>query len=92
MRPDGKHVYHLYVIRTKKRDDLKKYLTDREIGTGIHYPVPVHLQKAYIGKLQGSDNLFVTEKMANEILSLPMYPELLEEDVRITIKAINEFN
>jgi dTDP-4-amino-4,6-dideoxygalactose transaminase len=90
-RENTTHVYHLYVIRTKYRDRLKQFLTEKEIGTGIHYPVPVHLQKAYIGKLKGAQDLPATEKVANEILSLPMYPELPEKDVIETIQAIKEF-
>ena len=89
-RKDATHVYHLYVVRSKHRDELKKYLQKKEIATGIHYPVPVHLQKAYFGRLKGSDALPVTERFAVEILSLPMYPELSESEVEITIQAIRE--
>lgn len=85
------HVYHLYVIRTKHRDKLKRFLEQKEIGTGIHYPVPVHLQKAYKDRLKGADSLSVTECIANEILSLPMYPELPEKDLKYTLNAIKEF-
>lgn len=90
-RENTSHVYHLYVIRTKQRDNLKQFLSEKEIGTGIHYPVPVHLQTAYVGTLKGADHLAITEKAANEILSLPMYPELTESDANKVIEAIREF-
>ncbi len=91
-RDGASHVYHLYVVRTKDRDKLRAYLTDREIGTGIHYPVPIHKQKAYVGRLKGAERLPVTERVANEILSLPMYPELSDEDVAKTIQAVIDFH
>ena len=84
----AKHVYHLYVIRTKKRDELQKYLKENGIGTLIHYPIPIHKQKAYS---EIKDNFPISEKYANEILSLPMYPELKEEQVLEVSKKINSF-
>jgi dTDP-4-amino-4,6-dideoxygalactose transaminase len=77
----ARHVYHLYVIRTHHRDDLKGYLAERGIECGIHYPVPIHLQEAYhhFGILKGT--FPVAEKCAEEFLSLPMYPELTEEQI-----------
>lgn len=85
------HVYHLYVIQTPHRDDLQKYLLDRGIQTLIHYPIPAHLQKAYsyLGYKQG--DLPVTEKLANNILSLPMFPELTDEQVDEVINGIRDF-
>lgn len=90
-RNDATHVYHLYVVRSKERDRLKNFLSEKGVGTGIHYPVPIHLQKAYKGHFQGGDALPVTEQLAGEILSLPMYPELSEDDVAATIEAIRKF-
>jgi dTDP-4-amino-4,6-dideoxygalactose transaminase len=90
-RPESSHVYHLYVIRSNQRDKLKQYLQDRQIGTGIHYPEPIHLQKAYLKKLKGHEDLPITERLAKEILSLPMYPELPSDDIQITIEALREF-
>ena len=75
------HVYHLYVIRTERRDELKAYLTEKNIGTAIHYPQPIHLQTAYSGRLIGSDQLSVTERISRQILTLPIYPELTELEV-----------
>jgi dTDP-4-amino-4,6-dideoxygalactose transaminase len=89
-RAASTHVFHLYVIRTKHRDHLKNFLQQDGIGTGIHYPVPVHLQKAYLGKLKGADSLPVTERIAKEILSLPMYPELPQADLAFTIEKVKQ--
>lgn len=87
----AKHVYHLYVIRTKKRDELKKYLESNGISCGIHYPVPLHLQPAYSRLGLGKGSFSVTEKAAEEILSLPMFPELSEEEISYIAEKVNEF-
>ncbi|HLF28174.1 MAG TPA: DegT/DnrJ/EryC1/StrS family aminotransferase [Anaerolineae bacterium] len=87
----GEHVYHLYVIRHPERDRLAAYLREKGIGTGIHYPVPIHLQPAYRGRLGDAGSLPETERAAREILSLPMYPELSEEQVRQVAEAIRTF-
>ena len=78
----ARHVYHLYVVRCPHRDGLKSYLAEHGVGTAIHYPVPIHLQEAYhdLGYRRG--DFPVTEACADEILSLPMYPELQENEVR----------
>jgi dTDP-4-amino-4,6-dideoxygalactose transaminase len=74
----AKPVYHLYVIRVKDRDDVMTRLAAEGIGTGIHYPIPLHLQKAY-GYLGYKEGDFpVSERLAKEIVSLPMYPSLTE--------------
>lgn len=76
-------VYHQYVVRDKKRDDLRACLKDNSIGTLIHYPLPVHLQPAYHGRVAiGGRGLEVTEQIGREILSLPMYPQLSNEQVQ----------
>ena len=87
----AKHMYHLYVIRTPRRDRLQEVLRERGIGTLIHYPVPVHLQVAYqdLGVKEGA--LPVTETAAKEILSLPMFPELTDEEVGYICEKINSF-
>lgn len=72
----AKPVYHLFVIRVSNRDGLQKQMTAADIGTGIHYPIPLHLQKAYSGMGQGVGAFPVCERVASEILSLPMYPGL----------------
>jgi dTDP-4-amino-4,6-dideoxygalactose transaminase len=89
--PDGTHVYHQYVIRTPRRDALRTYLREKGIGTLIHYPVPVHHQPAYAGRSRGEELLPNTEKIAGQILSLPMYPELREEQALIVAEEIREW-
>jgi dTDP-4-amino-4,6-dideoxygalactose transaminase len=82
------HVYHLYVIRSKNRDDLQAYLKERGIGSAIHYPKPVHLQPFYSNGVDRLGEFPVAEKLCTEILSLPMYPELTEEEVEIVASGI----
>jgi dTDP-4-amino-4,6-dideoxygalactose transaminase len=83
---ESTHVYHLYVIRSTKRDEMQAFLEARGVGALIHYPVPVHLQPAYRDKVRRSDKLLETEKAACEVLSLPIYPELPEEDLQTVVK------
>ncbi|MBL8098245.1 MAG: DegT/DnrJ/EryC1/StrS family aminotransferase [Anaerolineales bacterium] len=92
MQPkDCEHVFHQFVIRGTERDALKDFLYQKGIHTLIHYPVPVHLQPAYknLGYVKGS--LPNTEKVADEVLSLPMYPELTEEQVKFVCECIVDF-
>lgn len=88
--PDCGHVYHQYVLRCSCRDKLRAFLAEKEIGTAIHYPVPIHRQEAYSARKLWV-NLPETEKVNNEILSLPMYPELTDEEVDHVISSIQEF-
>jgi dTDP-4-amino-4,6-dideoxygalactose transaminase len=78
--PDVRHVYHLYVVRSQRRDDLLARLTANGVGVGIHYPVPLHRQPAYAG-LGMTGDFPETDRAAAEVLSLPMYPELTREQV-----------
>ena len=87
----AKHVYHLYVIRTKNRDNLLKFLEGKGISAGIHYPIPLHLQPAYRHLGYNMGDFSVTEKYAEEILSLPMFPELTEEQITYVCEKIKEF-
>jgi len=87
----AKPVYHLYIARASKRDELQKYLGEKGIGTGLHYPIPLHLQKAYAGKGYKDGDYPVTEKVSKEILSLPMFPELNQEQIEYVVEKINEF-
>lgn len=89
-RDHSTHVYHLYVIRSAKRDALLAHLKAEGIGAAIHYPTPIHLQPAY-AKLPGHHLLSITEESCKEILSLPIYPELAESDVRIITDTITAF-
>jgi dTDP-4-amino-4,6-dideoxygalactose transaminase len=89
--PWAKHVYHLYVVRCSSRDTLQKHLIDSGIQTLIHYPVPVHLQEAFARFSKRTWHLPETEKAANQVLSLPMYPELSNEQVQTVAAAINSY-
>ncbi len=87
----GKHVYHLFVIRSEKRDELFKFLKENGVEVGIHYPIPSHLQPAldYLGYKKGS--LPVTEKVSKEILTLPMHPHLKTEDIDYIYEVFKRF-
>jgi dTDP-4-amino-4,6-dideoxygalactose transaminase len=89
--PWSKAVYHLYIIRTKKRDDLQRYLLENGIGTGLHYPIPLHLQNAYKNLNLPSGSYPITEKVANEILSLPMFPQLTTEQIEYVVEKMKQF-
>ncbi|OGU55114.1 MAG: erythromycin biosynthesis sensory transduction protein eryC1 [Ignavibacteria bacterium RIFOXYB2_FULL_35_12] len=89
--PDTIHVYHLYVIESKNRDELAKFLNSKGIGTALHYPLPIHLQPAYKGRFRGGDALHQTELLYKNILSIPMYPELSELDVERVTKTFKEW-
>ena len=91
-RNDATHVFHQYVVRTKKRDRLREHLRHAQIGTGIHYPLPVHLHPAYRGRVPvGPLGLCRSEAVAREILSLPIYPQLDDEAVDRVIAEIRRF-
>lgn len=84
----GRHVYHLYVIRVAERDRVLADLSDRGVQCGIHYPIPVHLQEAYqsLGFQRGS--MPVAERCAEESLSLPMFPELTEDQIDLVVREV----
>ena len=89
--PGATHVFHLYVVRTPKRDALQHYLTQHGIGSLIHYPIPVHLQKAYenLGFKKGA--FPIAEQIADSCLSLPLWPGMLRQDVKAVVKEIDDF-
>lgn len=87
-----KHVYHLYVIQTPYRDELQQYLLDRGIQCLIHYPIPAHLQQAYAYLGYKPGDLPTTEHIVKRILSLPMFPELTDEQVDEVIEGIKDFH
>jgi len=88
----ARHVYHLFVIRSKMRDALKAYLEKKGIGTAIHYPIPIHLVPsfAYLGYKKG--DFPESEKACLEVLSLPMFPELTDSEIKTVTKAIAQFD
>ncbi len=89
--PYAKHVFHLYVIRTKQRDQLQKYLEGKEISTGLHYPIPLHMQPVFSGLGYRPGDFPIAESSATEILSLPMFPELSETQIQYVCESIEEF-
>jgi dTDP-4-amino-4,6-dideoxygalactose transaminase len=89
--PSAKSVYHLYVIRTPQRGQLQAYLSSVGIGTGIHYPIPLHLQKAYESLRYSEGDFPISERSAREILSLPMYPHMTLEAQREVVRQISAF-
>jgi dTDP-3-amino-3,4,6-trideoxy-alpha-D-glucose transaminase len=88
--PDVRHVYHLYVIRTRNRDAMLAHLKSKGVGAGIHYPVPLHRQPAYLKQGYGNVLLPITEQVAGEIVSLPMYPELSLDQIAYVSQAVKE--
>ena len=84
-------VYHLYVIRVQDRAGLQKHLAEAKIDTGIHYPFPLHLQNAYASFGYKPGDFPVTEKVASEILSLPMYPQLSSAGIGRVVQSVTEF-
>ena len=89
--PLAKHVFHQYVIRAQRRDELRKFLAEQKIGSEIYYPLPLHLQPvfSYLGLKAG--DLPVSEQAAREVLALPMFPELTEAEIRRVVEHIADF-
>jgi dTDP-4-amino-4,6-dideoxygalactose transaminase len=89
--PQAKHVFHQYVIRAQRRDELRKFLAERKIGSEVYYPLPLHLQPvfSYLGLKAG--DLPVSEQAALEVLALPMFPELTESEIRLVVENIADF-
>lgn len=91
MGGEGEHIFHVYVIRVRQRDELQRYLAGKEISCGIHYPVPIHLQEAYKSFHLEKGAFPVAERCAETILSLPMFPELTEEQIAYVVSQIKAF-
>ena len=89
--PGAGHVYHQYTIRAPRRDELRAFLKDRGIGTMIYYPLPLHLQDIYADLALGEGTFPHAEQAAQEVLSLPMYPELSDEQIGKVAEAIGRF-
>ncbi len=91
VRPGMDHAYHLYVVRSAERDALALALKNKGVGTGVHYPLPVHLQKAYAGRIQlAPSGMVETERAAREVLSLPMHAFLRVDDIQYVIESVKE--
>jgi dTDP-4-amino-4,6-dideoxygalactose transaminase len=88
---DRKHVYHLYVVRHARRDKMREFLATSGIGTGIHYPIPVHLQKSYLHLKYRRGSFPQTEAAAHQMLSLPMFPEITDNEIEYVCQTVRSF-
>ena len=85
------HVYNQFTLQTERRDELRQHLSDAGIGSGIYYPVPLHLQQCFSALGSQPGDLPVSERLCDRVLSLPVYPELRDEDVRTVAEAVRTF-
>jgi dTDP-4-amino-4,6-dideoxygalactose transaminase len=90
MRPENTHVFYVYVVQVQNREQFRNQLEQQGIATGIHYPVPVHLQPACAHYEYQRGMLPVTEAVADHIVSLPMYPELTDEQIQMVVNAVKK--
>jgi dTDP-4-amino-4,6-dideoxygalactose transaminase len=90
-QPDAGHVYHLYVVRTSKRDELQAYLKEQGIGTLIHYPVPSHLQPAYQSLGLSAGSFPIAEELAETCLSLPLWVGMKKKELQTIIDYVSKF-
>jgi perosamine synthetase len=90
VRPGVTHVYHQYTIRVARRDEFAARLTERGVGSGIYYPIPVHRQKPFIALGYGDGSYPVTDRLTEEVLSIPVHPSLSDDEVSTVIAAVNE--
>ena len=84
------HVYHVYALRVQERDEVSRHLQEKGVGCAVHYPVPIHLQEACrnLGYTKGA--FPIAENLADEFLSLPMFPELTEEQIEYVARCVSE--
>jgi len=87
----SRHVWHQYVIRTSRRNELRAFLADRRIGSEIYYPAPLHMQEALKGLGYGEGSFPEAERAAREVLALPIFPELREDEQQAVVQAVAEF-
>ena len=87
--PYGKHIYHVYAMRVKHRDKIINYLKEKDIFCGVHYPIPIHLQQAYIFLGFKNNSFPVTERYSKEFLSLPIYPEISRDKIKNVTHELN---
>ena len=85
------HVYHVFVIRCDRRDELEQYLADKGIGTVKHYPIPMHLQQAYEDLHITKGDLPIAEEISSTVLSIPMYYGMTDEEVEYVVSTLNNF-
>jgi dTDP-4-amino-4,6-dideoxygalactose transaminase len=90
-RPGTKHVYHVYAVLSGRRRELMEFLSTQGIQTGIHYPYPIHLLPAYSDLGYRAGDFPVSERIATQELSLPMYPELTEAHIEVVSSAVADF-
>jgi dTDP-4-amino-4,6-dideoxygalactose transaminase len=88
---DGDHVYHLFVVRAPDRDALRSHLNESEVASAIHYPTPIHLQPAYAGTAPNQGDLPVSERLAKESCSLPIFPSITDEELDRIATAVSSF-
>src|SRR5947199_980734 len=86
----ARHVYHVYAIRVQERDEVRRHLAEKEIGCAVHYPIPIHLQEACRNLGYTAGAFPVAENLAEEFLSLPMFPELTEEQIEYVARCVSE--
>jgi len=89
--PRATHVFHQYVIRAPRRDALRQFLAERQIGSEIYYPLPLHLQTSLAQLGYKAGDFPVSEKAAEEVLALPMFPELRPDEQEVVVDAIRSF-
>jgi perosamine synthetase len=90
VRPGVTHVYHQYTIRVARRDELADRLRERGVGSAIYYPIPVHRQKPFVALGYGDESHPVTDRLTEEVLSIPVHPSLSDDEVGTVIAAVNE--
>ncbi len=90
VRPGATHVYHQYTIRVNRRDAFADALTERGVGSGIYYPIPVHRQKPFVALGYGDGSFPVTDRLTEQVLSIPVHPSLSDDEVSTVIGVVNE--
>ncbi|MGH2358702.1 MAG: DegT/DnrJ/EryC1/StrS family aminotransferase [Candidatus Limnocylindria bacterium] len=89
VRPGVEHVYHQYTIRVARRDEFVERLAQRGVGSGVYYPIPVHRQKPFVALGYGEQRFPVSERLADEVLSIPVHPALSDDEAGVVIDAVN---